>query len=412
VHAEIRREGGTWFVVDHNSRNGTSLNGRLLHARSPLASGDRIQIGSTTLVFQESPESGESVGPRHDSARETWRNVSGDEEPLVFLGDSPRVRELLETVDRIAPSPVTVLITGETATGKQMIAQRMHARSPRSDGPFVAVNCPALPGSLLEAELFGVEGGVATGVERRAGKFEAAQRGTLFLDEVGDMDGAAQAKIRRVLQEKVIERVGGRTTIPLDVRIVAATHHDLEADVTSGSFRRDLYHRLNVLRLNLPPLRERTEDIPILVRHFLGRPGPEVSIDDGALALLIRHAWPGNVRELAHVLERSRHLARGPSVRIEDLPDEIRSPETAPRTSEASAARLYDRIVSGGESFWEVVHGPYLRRELSREEARCLVARAHAECGGSYKGVARLFRIEAEHKKLLNFLRNHGLGVS
>jgi transcriptional regulator with GAF, ATPase, and Fis domain len=305
------------------------------------------------------------------------------------------------------------LITGENGTGKELVARRIHHRSGRREGPFVVVNCPALPGSLLETELFGVEKGVATGVDPRPGLFEVGRGGTLLLDEIGDLDAPAQAKILRVLQDREITPVGARKPVAVDVRILAATHHDLEADVASGSFRQDLFHRLNVFSIPVPPLRERREDIALLVEHFLrSQDGPTVEIEPGALDLLMRYDFPGNVRELEHAIERARFIAADARIQPDDLPHAVRrGAQATTADAESCADRLFDRIVDGGEAFWDVVHEPFLRREVSRDEARKLVARAYEEAGSSYKGIATLFRIEGDYKKLLNFLRNHGLGV-
>jgi transcriptional regulator with PAS, ATPase and Fis domain len=220
---------------------------------------------------------------------------------------------VLERVERVAPRGVSVLIRGESGTGKELVAKLIHFRSGRS-GPLIAVNCAALPESLLESELFGIEGGVATGVRARAGKFELANGGTLFLDEIGDMDPALQVKLLRALQEREVVRVGGSQSIVVDVRLVAATHHDLESSIASGAFREDLYYRLKGVEIELPPLRERREDIPHLVRHFAaefcakeGIPVPHFSRE--ALALFLRHDYPGNVRELQNLVEGAISLA-------------------------------------------------------------------------------------------------------
>ncbi len=198
---------------------------------------------------------------------ETGRSAAG----RLFVGDSPAARRVLDLVSRVATSRISVLLTGESGTGKELVARMIHARSDRADKPFVAINCAALPETLLESELFGIERGVATGVEARSGKFETAQGGTLFLDEIGDMPPSLQAKLLRVLQEREIERVGGRRRVPIDVRVLAATHARLPERIARGEFREDLYYRLRVVEIPLPPLRERREDIPKLVRHFLER---------------------------------------------------------------------------------------------------------------------------------------------
>jgi two-component system response regulator HydG len=242
----------------------------------------------------------------------------------LFIGDSPAARRVLDLVSRVAPSKTSVLLTGESGTGKELVAHMIHARSDRADKPFVAINCAALPETLLESELFGIERGVATGVEARVGRFESAQGGTIFLDEIGDMPPSLQAKLLRVLQEREIERVGGRRRIPIDVRVLAATNARLPEKIAAGEFREDLYYRLRVVEILLPPLRERREDIPKLVRHFLerfaAREGREIpTLDREAFAALLAHDYAGNVRELENLLEGAASLSRGGVIRLEDL---------------------------------------------------------------------------------------------
>jgi len=234
---------------------------------------------------------------------------------LVFAG--PQMERIYEVVGRVSPTDSTVLITGESGTGKELIADLIHNQSKRKDMPFIKLNCVAIPEGLLESELFGHEKGAFTGAyARRQGKFELAHKGTLFLDEIGDMSPPTQAKILRVLQEREFERVGGGKTIKVDVRIIAATNKDLKKKVAGGAFREDLYYRLNVVNIHLPPLRERRGDIPILAAHFLelknmrtGRKIKDFSSD--ALDILINYPWPGNVRELKNTVERAVILTEG-----------------------------------------------------------------------------------------------------
>ncbi|MGE0639891.1 MAG: sigma 54-interacting transcriptional regulator [Thermoanaerobaculia bacterium] len=233
-----------------------------------------------------------------------------------FVVASPRMRRLLELAERVAPRGVNVLVRGESGTGKELVAKLVHHLSGRA-GAMVAINCGALPESLLESELFGIEGGVATGVSARRGKFELADGGTLFLDEIGDMAPALQVKLLRALQEREVLRVGGETPVPVDVRLIAATHRSLESLVAEGRFREDLYYRIKGVELELPPLRERREEIPLLARHFLDRfcaregiPVPSISRE--ALALLLEYDYPGNVRELQNLLDGAVSLADGP----------------------------------------------------------------------------------------------------
>jgi two-component system NtrC family response regulator len=256
-----------------------------------------------------------------------------------IIGHSKPMLEVFGLVEKVAVAKATVLITGESGTGKELIARAIHARSPRVEEPFVAVNCMALAETLLESELFGHEKGAFTGaVSRRRGRFELADKGTLFLDEVGEIAQLLQVKLLRVLQERTFERVGGNQPIRLDVRIVAATNRDLAEGVVAGRFREDLYYRLNVVRIHLPPLRERKEDLPNLVAHFVrkyaaetGRSMPEVSLE--AMRLIYEHSWPGNVRELENALERAVILA-GPRILPGDLPLEVRPGAEEPRAAE------------------------------------------------------------------------------
>jgi transcriptional regulator with GAF, ATPase, and Fis domain len=232
-----------------------------------------------------------------------------------IVAHAPAMRRVLDLVERVAPRGVTVLLRGESGTGKELIAKLLHHLSGRS-GPLVAINCAAVPETLLESELFGIEGGVATGVAARRGKFELADAGTLFLDEIGDMTAVLQAKLLRALQEREVVRLGGEEAIRVDVRVIAATHHDLERMVADGRFREDLYYRVRGVEIELPPLRERREDVPHLVRHFVeefcrreGITPPPVAKD--ALALLIDYDYPGNVRELQNLIEGAVSLAEG-----------------------------------------------------------------------------------------------------
>lgn len=243
-----------------------------------------------------------------------------------ILGASPAMTEVLEKVRQVAESRANVLLEGESGTGKEMVARAIHGLSPRRQGPFVAVHCAALSSQLLESELFGHEKGAFTGaVERRIGRFEQAQGGTLFLDEIGEIDAATQVKLLRALGERTIERVGGNKTIEVDVRLVAATHRNLEAMVREGKFREDLFFRIRVVQIDLPPLRERPEDIPILAEHFCREYAKENGKQDlrlsaGAMEALRHYRWPGNVRELRTAIEHGVVLAKGTGIEPKDLP--------------------------------------------------------------------------------------------
>ncbi|HEX5101340.1 MAG TPA: sigma-54 dependent transcriptional regulator [Polyangiaceae bacterium] len=245
-----------------------------------------------------------------------------------IIGQSPVLRRVLDVATQAAPSSATVLVLGESGTGKELLARYLHGKSARAAGPFVAVNCAAIPESILEAELFGHERGAFTGaVGRRDGRFAKAKGGTLFLDEIGELSPAVQVKILRVLQEGEYEPVGGNT-VASDARIIAATNRDLAAEVEAGRFREDLFYRLNVIALTAPPLRSRREDVALLVDHFLGiyckkNGRPRLTVPRDVLARLMDYGWPGNVRELENVIERAAVLCRGDVLRLEDLPDSV-----------------------------------------------------------------------------------------
>src|SRR5580704_6571755 len=235
-----------------------------------------------------------------------------------IIGHSPAMQEIFATITRVAPTRATVLLCGESGVGKDMIARAIHQHSPRKDRPFVKINCTAIPENLMESELFGYEKGAFTGANvSKPGKFEVANTGTVMLDEIGDVPGSIQVKLLRVLQEREFERLGSNKTQHTDVRVVAATNVDLREALEQGTFREDLYYRLNVVRINIPPLRERKDDIPYLVDHFAQKFGGKIS--DGAMERLVAHYWPGNVRELENVVERSILLAQGPRVESGDV---------------------------------------------------------------------------------------------
>ncbi len=288
-----------------------------------------------------------------------------------LTGESPAIREVRELIARVAPTEATVLIQGESGVGKEVAARMIHYLSNRSRGPFVEVNCAAIPESLIESELFGHERGAFTGAtQARRGKFDQAHRGTLFLDEVGDMSPSAQAKVLRVLQEKRFERVGGDRPIEVDVRIIAATNKDLRAEIEAGRFREDLYFRLNVVPIVIPPLRERPEDIPLLVEEFLDELSQHSglgrkTISPEVLEVLKRYPWPGNVRELKNLIERLVIVSPGEEITLNDLPREFL--EYAER-SEASAEVPEWLRVSDFKTARELFEREFLRRKLEEFE--------------------------------------------
>jgi DNA-binding NtrC family response regulator len=245
-----------------------------------------------------------------------------------MLGRGAEMRRAFEIADRVAPTDSTVLILGESGTGKDLLAQEIHARSPRAGKPFVAVNCAALPETLIESELFGYERGAFTGAaQQKKGKFELASGGTLFLDEIGDMNPVTQAKVLRALENRTIERLGGTQSIPVDVRVISATHRNLPAEIRSGTFREDLFYRLRVVSIDLPPLRAHKEDISVLAEAFLQmhgtRLGRTARLSRETMAAIERYDWPGNVRELKNALERSLVLCSGDEIGVQDLPLEV-----------------------------------------------------------------------------------------
>jgi Nif-specific regulatory protein len=271
-----------------------------------------------------------------------WRQVEGRYANHGIIGTSARIQQVVRLIERIRDSVVNVLITGESGTGKEMAAKAIHFTSPRARKPFVALNCAALPDTLVESELFGIEKGVATGVNPRIGHFQKADGGTLFLDEIGDLSMAAQAKILRVLQERLVERVGSRGPVPVDVRLLAATNKDLEAEIGKGNFREDLYYRIKVLHVQMPPLRDIRADIPILANHFLKEYCRENARSDmefspAIVRRLTAAQWPGNVRQLRNEVMRLAACARQSLITEEDLFDDL--PEPTPPAKAAAAGK-------------------------------------------------------------------------
>lgn len=286
-----------------------------------------------------------------------------------IIGRSKAIREVLGMVDRAAPSRSTVLITGESGTGKELVARAIHFSSPRNNGPFVSVNCMALNPGVLESELFGHEKGSFTGaMAMRRGRFEQADSGTLFLDEIGELTSELQVKLLRVLQERRFERVGGSDEIEVDIRVVAATNKDLQKEVEAGNFREDLYYRLNVVHIALPPLRERREDIPLLVGHFVDK----LARDNGmqpkpfapeAMDYLSGYEWPGNIRQLQNVVERCLVLVAAETISVDDLPPEIRDEESQLK----SAVDLLPVRLDLADTL-EKIEAALIRRALVRAE--------------------------------------------
>ncbi|PYM68253.1 MAG: hypothetical protein DME11_01015, partial [Candidatus Rokuibacteriota bacterium] len=267
-----------------------------------------------------------------------------------LVGRHPEMVKIYQLITQIADTPTTVLITGESGTGKELVARAIHRRSERRSQPFVAVNVAAIPDTLIESELFGHEKGAFTGAHaRKLGKFELAHGGTVFLDEIGSLRLDLQTKLLRALQEREIERLGGLRPVAIDVRVVAATNVNLKSAVRAREFREDLYYRLNVVPVHVPPLRERREDIPLLVEHFVRKTAREChrdvrGVSAGALEVLTRYDWPGNVRELENVMHRAVVLARGPVIQLQDVPLDVALPDTGPRLAEDTGPPLREAM--------------------------------------------------------------------
>ncbi|MFV1964446.1 MAG: sigma-54-dependent transcriptional regulator [Pirellulaceae bacterium] len=291
--------------------------------------------------------------------------------PDILVGRCTSMKDVYKDIGRVASQDVTVLVQGESGTGKELVARAIYQHSARADGPFLAINCAAIPEALLESELFGYEKGAFTGADfRRIGKFEQSTGGTLFLDEIGDMSASTQSKILRVLQQQRFERVGGSETIETDVRIIAATNRDLETLVALGKFRSDLYYRLNVVTITLSPLRERLTDVPLLLQHFLGRFSREMDKNVNAISpevmdMLLRHDWPGNIREFQSVIKHAILHATGPVLLPDFMPDAVRGTRSKQKPPEENANTLaiaweeylQDCIASGTEDLYaETLH--------------------------------------------------------
>jgi two-component system, NtrC family, response regulator AtoC len=335
----------------------------------------------------------------HDSARANARSDVRGRAALV--GDSPAMQEVLRIIDRVADTPSTVLITGESGTGKELVATALHEGSSRRNKPLIRINCAAIPKDLMESELFGYERGAFTGaVTSKPGRFELADGGSLFLDEIGEVPVEMQVKLLRALQESEFERVGGIKTTRVDVRLVAATNRDLAEDIEAGRFRKDLYYRLAVVPIRLPPLRDRSDDIPTLVGHFLRKYNRRLNkridgVEPEALAALQSYAWPGNIRELENMVERVLLFADGPLIRLRDLPDSLRG---------VAAATPYPALGSAASA--ETGLKEFVRAR-SAELEKDLISRALEETGGNVTRAAKLLQIS--RKSLQTKMKEFGL---
>ena len=342
-------------------------------------------------------------------------------QPTKLVGTSPSILALQEEIFYAARCDAKVLITGESGAGKEIVARLIHAGSPRSRSALVTVNCAALSETLLETELFGHVRGSFTGAYRdRLGAFEQANRGTVFMDEIGETSPRMQGLLLRFMETGEIQRVGSdQVQTRVDVRVIAATNRVLVDSVANKTFREDLYYRLNVIHIRVPALRDRVEDIPVLLRFFLDQfatqyqvESPAISAD--ALQTLSDHPWPGNVRELKNVVERLVVRAKSGEIGREDLPLEVlRSTPPAQPAASTPATRpasdmLFERMVNGGESFWSCVYAPFMARDLTRDDLRTVVRKGLERTSGNYKVMVELFNMPADdYKRFLGFLRKY-----
>jgi DNA-binding NtrC family response regulator len=336
-----------------------------------------------------------------------------------FIGASSASRAIREEIEYASQSDAKVLITGESGVGKEVVALLIHQHSRRQNAPLITINCAGVPDTLLASELFGHVRGSFTDAHRdRPGWLEQANRGTIFLDEVGEMSLQMQALLLRFLENGEIQRVGSdRLASKLDVRVIAATNRNLSDRIAANEFREDLFYRLNVIHIPIPPLRERREDIPLLLDHFLRQFSKTHGVDrprlsDGAAAQLTASDWPGNVRQVRNVAERLVLKAKDGVITTTDLPREVLSAH-APNLQPVDplvrpvCEQLFDRMVRGREKFWSAVYEPFMLRDLTRDDLRSIVRHGLHLTHGSYKDLARLFNVPADYKRLLNFLRKY-----
>ncbi len=337
-----------------------------------------------------------------------------------LIGRSQQISTLQGEIDRVSRSDAKVLIHGESGVGKEIVARTIHYTGPRAPMTFAPVNCAGLPETLLESELFGHVKGSFTGAYRdKPGKLESAHMGTVFLDEIGEMTLRMQGLLLRFLETGEVQRVGADGGARhVNVRIIGATHRNLREMIAQGTFREDLYYRLNVCQITVPPLRERREDIPELVTHFLDKfvvanRSPITGVSAEAMKAMVAYSWPGNVRELENLIERMVVGVQHDTIELHDLPSEARAQDDVafrPRRERRRtvADDLYTRLTEQRESFWATVYPMYMAREITRAHVRDVIRRGLEEARGNYKIVARLFNMESrEYKRFLNFLRKH-----
>ena len=335
----------------------------------------------------------------------------------TFVGDSPPMREVVSLAQRAGESEAKVLITGESGSGKDLVAREIHAASPRCNRPFVAVNCAGFPEALLESELFGHTRGSFTGADRDSpGTLQRAHGGTCFLDEVGEMTPRMQSLLLRFLESGEVQTVGDTRSRTVDVRIVAATNRNLADLVAAGEFRQDLFFRLQVILIRVPPLRQRREDVPALVEYFLRRAPRRITCSDAALRVLQRYRWPGNVRELRNVVEQMVWLAHGSEIQVSDLPETLQSISSGivPKQERRQqvADQLFEAVLQGHYSFWEHIRPLFLQRDVTRHDIRELVSRGLTHTKGNYRALVRLFGMpESDYDRFHNFLAAHSCKV-
>jgi transcriptional regulator with GAF, ATPase, and Fis domain len=334
-----------------------------------------------------------------------------DVDPIV--GCSVAIAQVRSVATRVAAGDAKVLVTGESGTGKDLVARHVHARSARVARPFVAVNCAGFSDTLLESELFGHVKGSFTGAYRdKVGKLQLAHKGTIFLDEVGEMSPRMQSLLLRALEQGEIQPVGSdRLPTKVDVRIIAATNRDLRQMVKQDAFRKDLLYRLNVVQVYVPPLRDRSEDIPLLVEHLSGRMGRRLRFTDEAMQKMQAYYWPGNVRELQNVIEHVVWLAPKACADVHDLPQSVDWHQNGRPLVERRrrvADDLYEGLVSRHMSFWTNIYELFLNRDITRKDLRELIGLGLTNANGNYRNLLKLFGIpETEYKRLLNFLAAH-----
>jgi transcriptional regulator with PAS, ATPase and Fis domain len=346
------------LLTDIDSLNGTLVNDVPIRSHA-LAEGDQIRIGDSILLFvagQPAPAPASQPGSTAiaalfvDAGTAPQMQFTSDRTIVHdLIGESEPMRDIYRRIGRAAPTDSTVLIQGESGTGKELVARAIHANSERARGPFVAINCAALPEGLMESELFGHEKGAFTGaIGQKRGRIELGDGGTIFFDEIGELPLPLQAKLLRVLQERTIERVGGARSVPVNIRVVAATNRDLSLAAKDGSFRQDLFYRLNVVNLEVPPLRERQDDLPLLITYFVRKHAARSrrkvrGVTREARARLIAYGWPGNVRELENAIERALVLGSGEWVEAEDLPEYLlEGPPTSKREDDGYHVAVSD----------------------------------------------------------------------